>query len=230
MKSQKRAVLLALAMVVVLGMYSVCVFAIVDNRTSTLWIAYGFTLLAIIVEFSLPMILGADSDIKKVTFLSISPVVITTGYFLIQLIAGIILIASNAPTKLSLILCIAIAAVYLLIAIFSIMGKSHIADVETDISTSTASIKAMTAKVEIALANEDDEIKKTALQKLYEALRFSDPRSTTDEIRVLDASIMAKVIEICESEERDPDSFARQIDRAIKSIQERNILCKASKV
>lgn len=230
MKNQKRVLPLILAMIICLGLYSLCVFLIFDNYTDALWISYCFTILAIIVEFSIPLLSSRDADVKRVPVLGLSRIAVTTVYFLVQLIVGIILMATGVRTIVAVIICAVILAAYLLVTLMSVMGGSYIADVETENKASTALIKSTVAMAELAYNSERDDEKKKVLKKLYEALRYSDPISATAEIQALDASIKAKVIQVRESvRDCSLDELVRDVERIVETIQERNTLCRSSK-
>lgn len=229
MAKQKKS-LLILAMIICLGLYSLCVFLISDNHTSAFWVTYCFSVLAIIIGFSVPLLNSKDGDVKKVPFLGLSRVAVTILYSIVQLVVGIILMVAGAGTKSVIIICAIILAAYLLVTLMSTMGGSHVADVEAEIEVSTASIRSIVAMAELAYNNAKDDEKKKILKRLYEALRYSDPMSTTAEIQALDASIKTKVIQVRDSvRDCSLDELNRSVEHIIESIQERNILCKSSK-
>lgn len=229
MKKQKGLALI-LAMVICLGLYSLCVFLIAKERTSALWIAYSFTVLAIVIEFAVPLVRGTDPTREKVLILGLSQVVFTTVYVLAQIVVGALLMITKAGTTVTIILCAIILSVYLLTTLAFVMGSSHVADVETKVKTSTGSIKAMVDMAALLYNTEKEGEKKAILKKVYEALRYSDPMSTTAEIQALDASIMAELIQLRDGiQDCSVDTLAREAERIDTAVQERNILCKSSK-
>lgn len=230
MENQKKSLPLILAMIICLGLYSLCVFLIANDYTSAFWVTYCFTVLAIAIEFVVPLLNSTDGNVKKVSILGLSRIAVTTVYFLVQLVVGIILMVAGTGTTVATIICAIILAAYLLVTLLSVMGDSHIADVETEVKVSTASIRTIVDMAELTYNNEKDEAKRAILKKLYEALQYSDPMSTTIEIQALDASIKAKVLQVRDSvRDCSIDELTRDVDRIVEAIQERNILCRSSK-
>lgn len=230
MTSKKRNGVLIGIMLVCMVVYNICVFLITENHTSGFWVTYGFTMVAMIIELAVPFVLRADRDVKKDAFFAISPVDITSLYCLVQLLVGIILMVMGAGVKLAVVVQIVILGVYLVTVLLTTIGTSHASDRGSQIKSATATIKSTIDKAESIYKTEHDEDKKAILKKLYEAIRYSDPVSSTDEVRALDSSIKAKVLQIAASvQDKSPEELTQDVDRVLDTIQERNILCASSK-
>lgn len=230
MNNQKKSLPLILAMIICIGVYSLCVFLIANNYTASLWTAYCFTVLSIMIEFVVPLLNSGDGDIKTVQVLGLSRIVVTTIYFIVQLIVGIILMAAGAGTIVAIIICAIILAAYLIITLLSVVGGSHIANVEAEIKVSTAPIKSLTDIVELSYNNEKDTAKKEILKELLDAVRYSDPVSSTDEIRMLDNQINAAVHVVKNVVTTGSvDELKQAVNQTLDLVAERNILCRSSK-
>ena len=80
------------------------------------------------------------------------------------------------------------------------------------------------------IIREVNENKKTELKKMYEAVRDSDPMSTTDAIKNLDLQIdtafksLSSIVDSCTAEDLN-----REIKPILDLLTKRNLLCKSSK-
>lgn len=208
--------------------YSICVFLLASNYTSTFWISYIFTAIAFFAQIIAGLTFSkTDADSK---FLQLPLFYIGSCYLLIQLVVGIVFMLIHISATLPLILQVMILAVYLSLMLTSLIGKEQITKTEANIKATTFNIRMLTIDAEHLYTSEVNEDKKAELKKLYEAIRYSDPVSTTDKVRSLDVQIDAafKKIETlvtsCSLEDLNSE-----IKIVLDLIAKRSLLCKSSK-
>lgn len=210
--------------------YSICVFMLVDVFTPARWCSYMFTFVAIILQIVGPLIAIRRSKSGKDSFIAFPIIICGEVYFLIQIVTGIVLMITNCPFKWTFLIQLIFLAVYVLIFGALTSGKGYFDLLEKNVVDYTGYFKSLISKSEAAYLKENDLKKKKELKKLYEALRYSDPMSTTYELQEMDKKIGTELVSIyervgnCSIEELRED-----INKIIKIIAERNFLCKHSK-
>lgn len=228
MQDKKIGILVIIISLVGLGVYSLCAFLLVSNYTSTFWMSYIFTTIAFFSQIIVGLIFGR-SDVNS-KFLQLTLLYFGGIYFVIQLVAGILFMIIPMSVTLPLILQVCIFAIYLSIILASTSAKEQITKTEANINIATFNIKMLTIDAEHLYMSEVNENKKTELKKMYEAIRDSDPMSTTDAIKNLDLQIdaafksLSTIVDSCTAEELN-----REIKPILDLLTKRNLLCKSSK-
>ncbi len=82
-----------------------------------------------------------------------------------------------------------IFAAYILVIFTSIIAKEQIIKTDGRIKKSTDCIRSLMTEAEQLYLSQKDAIKKVELKKLYEAIRYSDPMSSIEEICIIDEQI-----------------------------------------
>lgn len=167
---------------VVLGilfvLLSVIAFALPTEKTVPFWIAYGFSTIAIMAQIVIwKNALGREDSLKS-KFLGLSVVQVGIVYLVIQLAAFVVFTA--VPTLPIWSAIVANAVILGFSVIFMIggeVGRREIERVEAKVQQKVFFIKELQADVELLSDRETDIEIKTALKRLAEKIRFSDPMS-----------------------------------------------------
>lgn len=198
-------------------LFNVIAFAVPTAKTATFWIAYVFTAVAFASQIAVWKLAFKDGDTLKSKFLGIPLISVGTIYLIVQIIAFAIFMAyPTAPAWAAVVVCALILGVSAICLIGTDVGKEEIVRVEKKVEKKVFYIKALQVDVEMAAETEADAGTKTALLKLAEKLRFSDPMSN-EALAELEAEIADKVKELKTAENKQ-----KIIDELNLLLTERN--------
>ena len=185
-----------LAIGIVFALFNVIAFVIPTDKTATFWTAYAFSVIAFAVQIPLWKIALGKKDSLKSKFLGIPVIHVGITYLIIQLIAfAVFMIFPTLPVWLAVVVCAIILAISALCAIAGQAGANEINRVEEKIKVKRAFIQFLQTDIEMLAESETNAETKTALSKLAEKVRFSDPMSH-EMLGELESRISAKVEEM----------------------------------
>ena len=213
-----------LSLGIVFALFNVIAFAIPTDKTATFWTAYVFSIVAFAVQIPLWKIAFGKKDTLKSKFLGIPVIHVGITYLIIQLIAfAVFMIFPTLPVWLAVVVCAIILAISALCAIAGQAGANEINRVEEKIKVKRAFIQFLQTDIEMLAESETDTETKTALKKLAEKVRLSDPMSH-EMLGELESRISAKVEEM--KAETDKKAL---IEEVALLLTERNKKCKILK-
>ena len=224
----KNRALLISALAVVLILFNVIAFVVPFNHTTTFWSGYGFTMLAIVITFiSSGMVLGKGPE---KTFMGMSIAVVLWGYFILQTIIGLILMAASSMSYRAAILICAIPLLLACIAVIaSVGGNQHIEAVTKHRKEKRFYIQSLLIDVEALEKETEDAGLRKSIRDLAEVIRFSDPMSS-DKLAVLESKIESKAEELEELVANGDTPAAKGMCAEIGALLiERNKKCKLLK-
>lgn len=200
MKKNKGMAYAVLAIAFVL--INVIAFAVPTAKTATFWIAYVFTAVAFALQIAIWKFAFKGTDTLKSKFLGIPLISVGITYLIIQIIAFVIFMALPLTASwIAIVVCALILGISAICLIGTETGREEINRVEETVEKKVFYIKSLQVDVEILASAEIDTDTKTALTKLAEKIRFSDPMSN-DVLADLEAEISAKVKELKTAENK----------------------------
>ena len=221
---KKNSLMSYLALGIVFALFNVIAFVIPTEKTATFWTAYAFSVVAFAVQIPLWKIAFGKKDTLKSKFLGIPVIHVGITYLIIQLIAfAVFMILPTIPVWLAVVVCTIILASSALCAIAGQAGANEINRVEEKIKVKRAFIQFLQTDIEMLAETETNAETKTALKKLAEKVRFSDPMSH-EMLGELESRISAKVEELKTSVDKKA-----LIDDVEILLIERNKKCKILK-
>ena len=213
-----------LALGIVFALFNVIAFVVPTDKTATFWVAYAFSVVAFAVQIPLWKIALGKKDTLKSKFLGIPVIHVGITYLIIQLFAfAVFMIFPTLPVWLAVVVCSIILAISALCAIAGQAGASEINRVEEKIKVKRAFIQFLQTDIEMLAESETDTETKTALKKLAEKVRFSDPMSH-EMLGELESRITAKVEELKTAADKKAP-----IEEVALLLTERNKKCKILK-
>lgn len=228
MKDKKVGILGVLISLVGLGLFNLSVFLLVSDYTNVFWSAYVFTTIAFVAQAAIDFTFSKLNANAK--FLSLSLFYISSIYFAVQLIVGILCMTAPVSITFAVLVQTFILAAFIIITLTFIVAKEQITKADDDIKKATNYIYSLTIEAEQLYLSQEDASKKVELKKLYEAIRYSDPISSTEEISIIDEKIN---IAFCALSEKVSSVTVEELKQEIKPIldlvNKRNMLCRASK-
>ena len=200
MKKNKGMAYAVLAIAFVL--FNVIAFAVPTAKTATFWIAYVFTAVAFASQIAVWKLAFKGADTLKSKFLGIPLISVGITYLIVQIIAFVIFMALPLTASwIAIVVCALILGISAICLIGTETGREEINRVEETVEKKVFYIKSLQVDVEILASAEIDTDTKTALTKLAEKIRFSDPMSN-DVLADLEAEISAKVKELKTAENK----------------------------
>lgn len=213
-----------LALGIVFALFNVIAFVIPTDKTATFWTAYGFSVVAFMVQIPLRKITLGKNDTLKSKFLGIPVIHVGITYLIVQLIAFVaFMIFPTLQVWLAVIICTFILAISALCAIAGQAGANEITRIEEKVKTKRAFIQFLQTDIEMLVESENDAETKAALKKLAEKVRFSDPMSH-EMLGELESRILTKIDEMKSA--ADKKTIIEEINLL---LTERNKKCKILK-
>lgn len=180
---------------------SVIAFAVPTDKTATFFVAYAFTVIAIIAQYFIWK-KALKPEAMKSKFLGFPLIHIGVVYLITQIVTFIVfLLAPSLPTWSAVIVCVLIAAIAALCCIPIAPATEEIECAGKKADEKVFFIKSLQVDVEIMAEREEDETTKQALNQLAEKIRFSDPMSH-EKLAALEGKIVDKVDELKTSENK----------------------------
>lgn len=228
MKDKKAGTIGSLIFLVALGTYNFCVFLLVSDYTSVFWSAYIFTTIAFLAQAVVALIFcKSNADAK---FLSLPVFVIGIVYFTMQFMISTICMIAPVSITFALIAQMLILSAFIAVTLTLTIAKDQMIKTDGNIKKATDCINLLTMEAERLYLSQEDESKKTEIKKLYEAIRYSDPISSTEEIRAIDQQItMAFQILRDKLSSETADDLKREIKPILDLVAKRNLVCRAGK-
>lgn len=219
---KKRSGYLILAIVLVV--FAVIAFVAPFEKTPVFWASFVFSLLAIC--FQIPLWNKAlSAETLKSKFLGFPVLHVGIAYLIIQLIVSIIMMAvPGIPLWIAIIVDVLILAIACGLITSGGVARTAIEETEEKIQARTSFIKCLKADVDVLLSKETDTEVKTALRKLSDEIRYSDPISNSA-VEGIEAEISEKLASVPTAGENKTNVIS-EISGLIK---QRNIKCKALK-
>lgn len=224
MNFNKRKGIAAATSVIVLVMFNIVAFFTPVKHTITFWIGYSFVTLAVILFMSV-MIALFSSDSRDRMFRNLPIVNIAWLYFVLQIIAGVLQIASIMSYIGAIITDTILTGVFVIVVMASKAAIDNIAEKESYIADKVIFISNM--KHEVSLIKTDDVDLQKKLYQLKEDIEFSDPMSHS-KLRDIEIKI-EYVISHLKNNIADKEKAIADIIEIDSLLKERNAKCRLLK-
>ena len=231
MPFKKDALRWFLSLAIVLVLYLVLILAIPFVKNAVYWLSFGFTLAAFVVTGAAGYIGVVRQEDAKSRFYGFPVAKIGLVYGAAQLVLGlaVMALASWTPVWLAAVVYVLIlgAACLGLIAADTVVEQIHIQDAK--LRKDVSLMRSLQSKLNQLASQCDNPDAASALKKLSEELRYSDPVSSAA-LTEIERDLTAAVEEL-QAAVIDSDSTAiKQLCRKTSALlAERSRLCKLNK-
>lgn len=218
---KKRSGYLILA--IVFAAFSVIAFTVPFNRNQVFWISYMFALAA--MGFQIPLWNKAFENTEfKSRFLDFPILYIGIIYMIVQLIVSIAMMAvPEVPAWVGIIVDVVIFAMACMAAVFGHAAKSTIENRETKVKSKVRYMKYIQDDADIVASTEKNEEIKKELNKLADAIRFSEPMSHPS-LAEIEQQISEKICQL-----KSTDNKTALIEEINVLLIQRNKKCQSLK-
>lgn len=200
-----------------------------DGFTISFWIGYGFITVAFIGQLVCANVALKADSIKK-RFLTIPLFTISyIGLGLMLAVGLICMLVSVIPCWVCILLSISILSFTAVSVSQANVASDIITGVEEGVKANNLFIKSLTVDACTVMESAKSEVIKEVCNRVYEAIRYSDPMSA-DVLSGVESQITLKFNEFSESVKTDNTENAKRLaDELIVFIGDRNKKCKLLK-
>jgi len=211
-----------IATIIVLAVYNVVVFVLVDDKERMFVISYIFTMIALVLPLIIQIIQYSKEQTQKSIFLKLSLYVVIFIYIVVQLIAGTgFMFLPDEQYKVSLIFQIIILALFAIMMLSTLFVKNVVEDLEGNVAEKRFYIKSLEADIQSMADRTEDALLKKGLKNLTDAIKYSDPMSH-DSLSPLEHKIARLVAELETDISSHPETASLKIKEIELAISERN--------
>lgn len=217
----KKSILLILLDLVFLVVFNVVFFVAGGTQHPvSVWISYGFIHFAYIMLLVTPFLVRKSSSAAVFGFSLYS---ISSTYFFVTLITGIVFIAMRLDTyKASLLVQVVIAGVYAIMLLSNMIANEHTADSIERHEVELQYVKQSSMMLKAIMETTEDKVLKKKIEKAYDLLHSSQVKSSSS-VRDYEVAVM-DLIEMLEVNVSRNDVVAANttIEKIMKNANERN--------
>lgn len=188
----KNTVAFGLIYVILLGVFNLLVFTISKSRNDVFWLSYGFMTLAFVVQI-VSMFLSFKSADVETAFFGIPLASFSVFYLGAELVIGaLFMIFQMASLTLALVIQVLVLAVFLIIAIISLLSRDTVQQISDNVKEHVSNLKSVLVDIEMLMDGCTDPELKASLRKLSETDKYSDPISN-EAVADVEQRIMRKI-------------------------------------
>jgi len=207
---------------IVLAVYNVLIFILVDTKDRMFFVSYAFTLVALVLPLIIQIAQYPKQQTPKSVFLNLPLYPILFVYLIVQLIAGTgLMFLPDEQYKVSLIVQIVILAIFAILMISTVFVKNVAEDFEGHVAEKRFYLKSLEVDVSGMADRTDDALLKKNLKNLADAFKYSDPMSD-DSLAPLENKIAGLVAELENAVASNPDMAPQKIKDVELALTERN--------
>lgn len=191
----KNTVAFGLIYVILLGVFNLLVFTISKSRNDVFWLSYGFMTLAFVVQI-VSMFMSFKSADVETAFFGIPLASFSIFYLGAELVIGaLFMIFQMASLTLALVIQVLVLAVFLIIAIISLLSRDTVQQISDNVKEHVSNLKSVLVDIEMLMDGCTDPELKASLRKLSETVKYSDPISN-EAVADVEQRIMRKISEL----------------------------------
>ena len=191
----KNTVAFGLIYVILLGVFNLLVFTISKSRNDVFWLSYGFMTLAFVVQI-VSMFMSFKSADVETAFFGIPLASFSIFYLCAELVIGaLFMIFQMASFTLALVIQVLVLAVFLIIAIISLLSRDTVQQISDNVKEHVSNLKSVLVDIEMLMDGCTDPELKADLRKLSETVKYSDPISN-EAVADVEQRIMRKISEL----------------------------------
>lgn len=224
----------ALIWAIMLAAFNAVVFLVrpvipgyVVNYDARFWIAWGFILAAFIGNLVCAYFAFKTQNLKKLFYNLPLVTVSYAGLISMLSLGGALMLIPGCPAWIAAVVCLIAAAVTAAAVVRADWAGKAADAVEEKVKAQTAFIKTATLDAQNIANRAKSPAISAACQKVYEALRYSDPMSS-EALSVIEAELTEK-FKAFENAVNAGQGAAEAAQSLLETLSERNGKCKAMK-
>ena len=225
----------AIIWLIALIMFNVVCFVVpteidgISRLTGSFWTSYVFITVAFLGNLACAWF-ALKAETPKKLFLNMPLLTISyTGLILMLIIGSVFMIVPSLPQWLGIIICFLILAFTAIAVIQANTAAELVQNTETKIRQQTSTLRDLAAQAESLIYQAKGEQARAECQKVYDALRYSDPMSDAN-LSSIEMEISIRIGNLSSEVNNNNITSVNSISKELLSlIQKRNSLCKSMK-
>lgn len=221
---------LSLVMVfIILAVYNIIAFLLPINQGGMFWTGYGFSMAAILLTAGVGFYTLRREGLKSKVY-GVSLLSLVWRYLIAQLIIGLLEMAlPTVPFQYGIILNAILLGACLIGLITADIAKDEIERIDEKVKEKVSYIKSLQADIESLIGKSADEAAKKTLKDLAEAIRYSDPMSSS-QLSAIENEIKVKAAGLSDAAASfDSSAIVSICGEMQQLVAERNRKCKTMK-
>ena len=200
-----------------------------SKYTNGFWIGYAFITAAFIGQLFCTYLAFKPGKVKELIYSSSFITISVAGLAIMLLVGGITMAIPQIPEWLGILVCLFVLAFTAIKVVKASSAVDAVEQIEQNVKTKTLFIRSLTADAQAVIAKADAEEIKAEANKVFEAIRYSDPMSDDvlsgietqieNAFRSFKAAVAANDVEMAKSASKT----------VIELVEERNVKCKLIK-
>ena len=223
-------ILVGITVGVIFALYNILVFTFASEFPTVFWFAYGFTVLAFILQAIGFLVSYCRKTTPNNTFLGIPLTLISLVYLCVQIIVGsIFMVFSDMSLKVANVVQIIILAVYIVACSAALFAKNAVTNIDDNTKEKLLFIKLLENDVIALQEKVGDPALQTRLESLAELIKYSDPMSHPS-LALIEHKITNKIDQLAEKAESSKTAEVNDLCNEIELLMaDRNRKCKILK-
>ena len=201
-----------------------------EKYTGSFWIGYIAITLAFVINYVITYISLKNSDSKQILFYNIPIVYISYCSLIACIIVGVLcMLNSNMPIWIAIIASVIVIGVNAIAVLKAKATIDIVEAIDTRVKEETSFIRDLTAQAKALSSSATSPEAKEACNKVYEALRYSDPVSS-DAVGDIEKEIEQKFVAFTDAVKTKDEALIQNFTNELLAvIVSRNDLCKGNK-
>ena len=196
---------------------------------SRFWIAWGLISVGFLVNLLCAFIAFRSENLQKL-FYNLPLITVSRTVLIAVFIIGIaLMLIPNYPKWIAVVVCIIVIAFQVIVILKAAWASDVVQSIDERTKEQTTFIRRMTAEAEMLVSRAKSDAIREECKKVYEALRYSDPRSC-EELSEVEERISLEMhrfaTAVAENTVEDTLTSATEV---VHLIKERNTWCKGNK-
>ena len=203
-------------------------FADFDKFGGAFWAGYVFIMLSFIGQLAASYFFFQEENKDKV-FLNMPLITLGKSCLIVSLfVGGLCMVIPNLPNAVGAIIAVLILAFYAIAVIKAKTAADVVHEIDNKIKAQTFFTKALTVDAQGLIARAATDEAKAAAEKVYEAVRYSDPMSVPA-LADAEAQITVRFQAFSNAVMSGDASCTQLADEVIALVNDRNNKCKLLK-
>lgn len=199
-----------------------------EKFTGSFWTGYLASVIALLGQLACTWYAFSESDTKEKAFLNTPIIIISFCCMILTLIVGAVcMFVPVFKVWAEVVVLVVILGFYAIYIVSMISSAKVISSVEQGVKGKKFFIRSLTAEAEELLKKASPELKET-VNKVYEAVRYSDPMSN-DALSGVESQISQKFNEFSSAVTVGADNTRAIADELVVLIGDRNKKCRLAK-
>ena len=148
-----------------------------DKYSGSFWVGYAFIMVSFIGQLLCSLKAFRAENLQKLFYNMPLITISYTGLIVSFVVGGLCMFLSPLPYWIAAIVGVIVLVITAISVIKADIAGELVAEIDEKIKVKTLFIKSLTADAESLLARAQDDETKAVCQKVYEAVRYSDPMS-----------------------------------------------------